>query len=158
MAAITALIFLGNPHPNNGGLRPLLNIQYSEGGRSAFIFPRRTGAGRDTPSRFKLIPSLENMLDDLFLIVAYREIQDPTTIKLLNGFCKNDIEEDGRIEIYESLTPNQRLELYEHIKNITNFPKVGICLFTGSGLMKTVHYIKEYKMKYEVCTPTLKSI
>jgi hypothetical protein len=157
MAAITALIFVGYPHPNDGGLRPLVTIQYSEGDRPAFTFPRHTGERRDTSSRFVLIPSLENMLDDLLMIIAYREIQDPNVVKCLNCFCNENVEQIGRLKVYEELTPDQRTEIYEHVKKITCFPKVGICLFKGSELLNTVDHIKEYKMEYEVCTPSLTS-
>ena len=157
MAAITALVFVGYPHPNDGGLRPLVTIQYSEGDRPAFTFPRHTGDRRDTTSRFVLIPTLENMLDDLLMIIAYREIQDPTVVKCLNSFCKVNVEQIGRLEVYEKLTPDQRTELYEHVKKITCFPKVGICLFEGAELQNTVDHIKDYKMEYEVCTPSLTS-
>lgn len=157
MAAITALVFVGYPHPNKGGLRPLVTIQYSDGDGPAFTFPRHTGDRRNTSSRFVLIPTLENMLDDLLLIIAYREIQDSTVVKCLNSFCNEKVEQIGRLEVYEKLTPVQRTELYERVKNITCFPKVGICLFKGSELSKTVDHIKEYKMEYEVCTPSLTS-
>ena len=157
MAAITALVFVGYPHPNDGGLRPLVTIEYSEGDRPAFTFPRHTGDKRDTSSRFVLIPTLENMLDDLLMIIAYREIQDPTVVKHLNNFCNENVEQIGRIEVYEKLTPDQRTELYEHVKKINCFPKVGICLFKGAELQNTVDHIKDYKMEYEVCTPSLTS-
>lgn len=97
------------------------------------------------------------MLDDLLMIIAYREIQDPTVVKYLNIFCNENVEQIGRLEVYEKLTPVQRTELYEHVKNITCFPKVGICLFNGSELLETVEHIKEYAMEYEVCTPSLTS-
>jgi hypothetical protein len=158
MAAITALVFVGYPHPNDGGLRPLVTIQYREGSRPAFTFPRRTGDRRETPSQFELIPSLENMLDDLLLIIAYREIQEPIIVKMIDSFCNQDIEATGLLEIYVDLTTDQRLELYNEVKRIECFPKVGICLFTGSELLNTVDHIKDYKMEYEVCTPTLFSL
>ena len=157
MAAITALVFVGYPRPNDGGLRPLVTIEYSEGDRPAFTFPRHTSDRRDTSSRFVLIPSLENMLDDLLMMIAYREIQDPTVVKSLNSFCNENVEQIGRLEVNEKLAPDQRTELFEHIKKITCFPKIGICLFNGSELLKTVGHIKDYKMEYEVCTPSMVS-
>lgn len=157
MAAITALVFVGNSHPNDGGLRPLVTIELSEVDRPTFTFPRHTGDRRDTSSRFVLIPSLENMLDDLMMMIAYREIQDPTVVNCLNSFCNGNVEQIGRLEVYENLTPDQRTQLYEHVKKITCFPKIGICLFNGSELLETVEHIKEYAMEYEVCTPSLTS-
>ena len=157
MAAITALVFVGYSHPNDGGLRPVVTIEYSEGDRPAFTFPRHSGDKRDTSSRFVLIPSLENMLDDLLMIIAYREIQDSTVVKYLDSFCNENVEQIGRLEVYKKLTPGQRTELYEHVKKINCFPKVGICLFNGSELLGTVEHIKEYTMEYEVCTPSLTS-
>ena len=157
MAAITALVFVGYSHPNDGGLRPVVTIEYSEGDRPAFTFPRHSGDKRDTSSRFVLIPSLENMLDDLLMIIAYREIQDSTVVTYLDSFCNENVEQIGRLEVYKKLTPGQRTELYEHVKKINCFPKVGICLFNGSELLGTVEHIKEYTMEYEDCTPSLTS-
>ena len=164
MAATTAIIFVGSAHPNDDGLRPEGMIEFIEGDSPAFIFPRRLDR-RPTDRELRrpmnalvVIPTLENMLDDLMLFIAFKLVGAASVSQTMHQYCGRFVEQAQRFEMYGDLTPEQRQDLYQKVKKLEDFPKVGVCLFTGSELARTVSHIKEYSMEYEVCEPSLTNI
>lgn len=70
MVAVTSLIFVGQPYPNEGGIRPTEIIRFEESDRPAFIFERHSTDKK--LERMVVIPTIENLLDDSLLLAAYR--------------------------------------------------------------------------------------
>jgi len=148
MSAITALIFIGQSHPNDGGLRPSIFIQLDEGCRPCFIFSQL--AGGQTAPAFKMIPTIEFMLDDLILMIAYALIKVPEIVAAVNLFTSENITARRHLEMYTDLTEQQRLDLYALLKSNKDLPKIGICLFKGSSLENCIDHLNNYSMECEV--------
>lgn len=154
MSTVTALVFVGNSHPNDGGIRPSLLIQLEEGDRPSFSFyslkhPTKEPSGLPIGlNEFTVIPSLEYMLDDLILSIAYAYLEIPLIVKSLNEH--KSIFTQMRYDAYE-LSEGQRLVLYEMLKHDESLPKISICLFKESELLKTVDHLQEYSMECEIC-------
>ncbi len=150
MAAVTSLIFIGQSHPNQGGIRPTQIIRFEEGDRPAFIFePHSVDKKLD---RLVVIPTVENLLDDLLLLAAYRLKLSAKLPGLMDEFIKPKISE-GYIDISSSLTRQQREHLYNFIKDIESFPKMAFCVFEGSGLIPSIAMLRNYPVECEVCLP-----
>ena len=66
MATTTATIFVGYAHPNHGGINPTHYIQLSENSRPALILHSIDGKEETKV----MIPTLENMIDDVYLMIA----------------------------------------------------------------------------------------
>ena len=66
MATTTATIFVGYAHPNHGGINPTHYIQLSENSRPALILHSID----DKEETKVMIPTLENMIDDVYLMIA----------------------------------------------------------------------------------------
>jgi hypothetical protein len=148
MAAVTALIFVGNSHPNDGGLRPSILIQLEEGDRPSFNF-RKLGAGSPVPA-FKMIPTVKYMLDDLILMIAYAWENVPAVVTMLDQFIEKTSSIGVKIEMTKDLTEDQRKKLYDLLKPNQDLPKIGICLFEGSSLKHCIKNLNQYSMECEV--------
>lgn len=154
MSSVTALIFVGNSHPNDGGIRPSLMIQLEEGDRPSFKFYSLKNPTKENTviprgfDKFTVIPSLEYMLDDLILSIAYAYLEIPSIVHSFNEH--ESILSQNRFVAYE-LSEDHRLVLYETLKHDETLPKICICLFKESELLRTVDHLKEYSMECEVC-------
>lgn len=148
MAAVTALIFVGHSHPNDGGLRPSILIQLEEGDRPCYSF-RKLGSSSPAPT-LKLVPTVECMLDDLILLIAYALVKVPTVVTMMNQLVESSVLSRDQIEMYTDLTNDQRSKLYEILKTNQDLPKIGICLFEGSSLKHCIKHLNQYAMECEV--------
>ncbi len=74
MSAVTALILVGNAHPNDGGNRAFAQVSIEEGDRPAFLLRWIRPVLKDRHEffgKFTMIPTLEHMLNDSILFIAY---------------------------------------------------------------------------------------
>jgi hypothetical protein len=153
MAAITAHILAGHAHPNDGGLATLHQLTLSEGDRPAWLLQTGRPSKSDPRRRERIIwiPTVENMLDDALLMIAVHVIESEPVRTLFGQFSdKLDAE---RIEMYDDLTHEQRQRLYALCREITNYPKLILCIFEGSSLCSLVGVMEKYQMECEVLVP-----
>ena len=97
-----------------------------------------------------MIPTLENMLDDAVLMIAYAVCKDPKIFSKVNEITKNASLKSHRLTMYSDFTTGQRTELYAEAKLIDNLPKVTWCLFKNSELKRTMSQLSEYSFETEV--------
>lgn len=148
MAAVTAIIFVGNAHPSRGGIRPVDTIEFSEGGSPCFEFPAEND--RKLRERLILIPTLENTIDDVLLFISYYLLKHSEIILAVDKVYGSAIN-GGRIEMYTDFTEVQRQGLYEKVMSLQDLPKVAICLFDSSHLKRTIHHLEKYSLECDVC-------
>lgn len=145
MATTTAIILVGHAHPNDGGINPTHLIQLTENNRPALIL--RSADGNDEPRL--LIPTLENMVDDIYLMIATYVLQ----------VVKSDrpIADPTRESMYDLYTEEERKALYTETLNAlqqTKF-KVVFHISDGSHLLHLLEQINRYPADVEVTTPYL---
>lgn len=147
MGTITSFIFVGNAHPNDNGL---LSSNYCillrEGDKPVFEFQKQ-----DTSKKsFFLIPTLENMLDDLILGVLFYYFNGEKEIneKLGQAFLGNI--EINSLEMYD-IPISKRKNLYDSLKSMNlSFFKIVINNLEDSHLNYFIQNIYSYSFDYEV--------
>jgi hypothetical protein len=153
MGAITAVILIGQPHPNRGGNRAFAQIHLEEGGRPALVLQwlcPPISRGKESFRRFTMIPSLENTLDDSILMVAYAVSRHSAVFDKINRLTRNAPVESHRLTMYEDLTPAGRKSIYAALRKLDDLPKVTWCLFEGSLLNSSIAHLTKYKLECEV--------
>lgn len=154
MAAVTSIVLVGNPHPNDGGNRSFAMIELEEGSRAAFSIKSNSfrGVARDEEyfRKFTVVPSVEFMVDDLILMVAYAICRNSEIFTRVNTFTDNAALNGHRMEIYDDLSIEQRMGLYETLKLARYLPKLTFCLFEQTSLHSTITHLREYQMECEV--------
>lgn len=149
MAAVTALIQIGNPHPNDGGLRSFSRVQLEEGDRPALIFKSLTREIPPNPT--VMIPTIENTLEDALVMIAYvlglnREITDMVTAARA-GHAGN------HLEMYEAFDQESRNRLYRLLADPANaktWPYLGFGVYRDSMLTKQVERLHALPFDYEL--------
>lgn len=153
MAAISSLILVGSAHPNNGGIRSFAQISLEEGGRAAlslrWINPMRTDDG-DFFRKFTMIPTIENMVDDSILMVAYAICRSLPIFTEVNRMTSDLALSSGRLNMNEDFTLEQREDLYSQIKKLNNLPKIVWCVFDGSSIKSSMIHLLDYQLECEV--------
>lgn len=153
MPAVCSLILVGNPHPNDGGNRAFAEITQESGARPLlqmkWKLPRKS---TDTEffRTFKMIPTIENMVDDSILLVAYAVCRHPKIFAKVNEMTHDKALNSKKLSMYEDFSIEQRLELYEELKKIGDLPKISWCLFRDSDFKESIIHLKEYLMECEV--------
>jgi hypothetical protein len=153
MGTLTAQILVGSPHVNHDGVQPKNYLFLSENSMPAWILiPQNVFGEHITTKRITWIPSVENMLEDAFLMIAVHIINNSEIIELAKSFY-DKIQQTDRLELYECFNDSQRKQLYEKCRHISKFPKVIISVFRHSTIQKQLKVIEQYKMDVEVCCP-----
>lgn len=147
MATTTATIFIGHAHPNNSGINPTHLIRFTENDRPALILISLEG-NEETKV---IIPTVENTVDDIYLMIAVY------ILKKVNPL--NELHTTERKSIYEILTDQERLALYEETKKIIQETelKVVFNILDDSHLLNQIDVIKQYPNDYEVTVPFIKN-
>ncbi len=145
MSTTTAIILIGHPHPNHGGINPTHVIQLTENSRAALIL--RSVDGNDDPCL--MIPTLDNTIDDIYLLIATH------VLRVLKP--ARDIVNPGGESMYDLFTDIERTALYaETLEALqhTQF-KVVFNIFQGSHLLRQLEHINRYPADVEITTPYL---
>jgi hypothetical protein len=153
MAAITALAHLGFAHPNDGGLRPEYLFQLSEGSRPAWLLEPagvlRQGDGPITLQEpLVWIPTLEHMVDDLFVMIGVHILRDEPILELIRDHGIDPFV--SRQELY-SLPAELRVALYARCRAYEGNWKLALTVYDGSCLEKTLSGLSAYRCQLEVC-------
>ena len=156
MATTTAFILAGKAHPNDGGINPYHCIQLSEGNAPSYtlrvwveddiIYEGIVGG-----PTVVMIPTLENPLDDLILMLMAFAVKDMDDFRV----NKNNI-----VEMY-SFSPEERAKLYSESKILASKTamKLVVSIITSDSLLSEEQLAKldEYSIDYEVLTVSKKS-
>lgn len=153
MGTLTAQILVGSPHPNHDGIQPTHYLFLSENSRPAWVLVRQNVFEEDKASEKKIIwiPTVENMLEDAFLMIAVHVQRGQEIVELARSFC-NSTDLD-RLELYEHFNDSRRRQLYAKCRLLSGFPKVIISVFRGSTIQGQLRLIEKYQMDVEVCCP-----
>lgn len=146
MATTTATILIGKAHQNDSGVLPQYLIFLTENSRPAFTLKSLYGNEKE----IIIIPTIENMIDDLYLMVAVYILK---TIKSGKPLYTTD-----RKSMYDIFTPEERKMMYLETKTkLKDFQiKFVFNLLDCSTLLNQIELIKEYPNDYEITVPFLK--
>lgn len=147
MATTTATIFIGKTHPYHSGIIPTHLIQLTENDRPALILQDLKAIN----NKIVIIPTVENVVDDIFLMIAVYVYNLITPPKKLDN--------PSRDSLYELLTDQERIIIYQNVKRAiqgTNI-KVVFNILEYSHLINLIEEIKKYSVNYEVTTPFIKN-
>ncbi|MBK9150611.1 MAG: hypothetical protein IPM26_06240 [Saprospiraceae bacterium] len=146
MATTTAIILTGTAHRNHSGISPAHLIQLTENSRPALIL--QSMDGKDKP--ITIIPTIENMLDDVFLMISVLILKSVDPGK--------ELYTQDRKSLYEILSDIERFELYEKAKGSlqTADIKVVFNLLEGCHLLHQIDKIDNYPCDFEVTVPKIK--
>lgn len=153
MASMTAEIIIGYPHPNHEGINPTHYLFLSENDRPALmlvdqnIIPNERGSSR----LITWIPTVENMLEDALLMVAIHVLKERNITEMAKSFSNKIMSK--RVELYKNLSEYQRNLLYKNCREISDYPKLIISVFSGSTIEGKLDVLEHYKMDVEVCHP-----
>lgn len=152
MSAVTALILIGSSHPNDGGNRDFAQVTLQEGDRPALVvrWTRKGVTRKELFHTFTMIPTLENLLDDSVLLIAYAVCRAPTIFELVNEIGNGKAMQSHRMHMYEDFSKEDRLALYDAARQLHELPKVTWCLFKGTSLEPTMVNLAHYRMECEV--------
>ena len=152
MSAVTSVILVGSAHPNHGGNRSFAEIDLDEGSRPALVLRWTAPTRRGDPEvfrKFTMIPTIEHMLDDSILMIAYAVCRHSKVFSKINRITKNAALESRRLTMYDDFTPKQREDLYAAAKEIDDLPKVTWCLFDGTTIKSSMSHLKDYRLECE---------
>ena len=146
MSTTTATIFVGYAHPNDGGINPTHYIQLSENSRPALILHSIDGKEETKV----MIPTLENMIDDVYLMIAACVLKSLKPAK--------EIAHPGGESMYDLFSDDERTALYRQSLECIEKTRLKVVfnIFDGSYLLNKLEQIKRYPADFEITTPCLK--
>ena len=89
MATTTATILIGRAHQNDSGINPTHFIQFTENDRPALILQAIEGESK----KVVIIPTIENTIDDIYLMIAVFILKAVKPSKKLNSFSRKSLYE-----------------------------------------------------------------
>ncbi|MBI3039281.1 hypothetical protein HYY75_09590 [bacterium] len=154
MGTLTAQILVGTPHPNHGGINPTHCMFLSENSRPAWVITPLNvfQEDRNVENKIIWIPTLEDMLEDAFLMIAIHVKRNHEIIEMARSFYAET--QSARLELYEHFNDSQRKLLYEKCRQLSDFPKIIISVFETSTIQGQLKIVGKYNMDVEVCCPT----
>jgi len=111
MAAVTSVILIGKANTYHGGNRSFAEIDLEEGGRPALTLRWSAQIRRGEPEvfrKFTMIPTVEHMLDDSILMIAYAVCRHSKIFSKINRMTKEEPLESLRLTMHDDFTPKQR--------------------------------------------------
>ena len=146
MATTTATILIGRAHQNDSGINPSHLIQFTENDRPALILQAIEGESK----KVVIIPTIENTIDDIYLMIAVFVLKAIKPSKKINSITRKSL--------YEILDEEERKTLYKKTKEIltTNRIKVVFNILDNSHLLNLLKQIKKYPNDIEITLPAFK--
>lgn len=146
MATTTAIILIGQAHQNHSGINPTHLIRLTENDRPALIL--KSIEGIEEP--IIIIPTVENMVDDIYLMISV------FILKRLN--TGKELQTNERKSIYDIFDEQERLNLYEKTKALIQETKIKVVfnILDDCILLNQLDKIKQYPNDYEVTVPSIK--
>lgn len=154
MGTITAQILVGSPHTNDGGLIPSHCLFLSENSRPAWVmFSLDTFGNTGESERIIWIPTVENMLEDAFFMIAVHVLKHRKIIKIAESYYPDITKDISRMVLYEHFSDFDRQRLYLKCCQLKDMPKMIISVFEGSSILGQLKVVESYEMNVEVCVP-----
>jgi len=153
MATFTAQILVGDPHPNDDGITPSHYLFFSENDSCAWVLvPENVFRHNLKYKTILWLPTIENTLEDAFLMIAVHVQKSKEVIRLAKSFVPG-IETQPRFEVYHYLNDSQLRELYGMCREATDYPKLILSVFSGSHIRRQLGIVLRYRMDIEVLYP-----
>lgn len=144
--ATTAIILIGKAHQNDSGISPQYLIFLTENSRPSFTLKSINGNEKE----IIIIPTVENTIDDLYLMIAVY------ILKIIKP--EKDLFSEDSKSMYDLFTHKEREMMYCETKTkLKRFRmKIVFNLFDCSTLLNQIETIKKYPNEYEITVPILK--
>lgn len=150
MATMTAQILIGSPHHDHDGIIPTHSLFLQENSAPAWILVALPLYGEHArPREVVWLPTVEDMLEDAFLMIAVHIVEDAEVIALGNAFAGGIAAR--RVEVLRLFSGEQRRQLYAACRALTSYPKLVVSAFAGSTILPQLKVIEQYAMDVEVC-------
>jgi hypothetical protein len=91
------------------------------------------------------------MLEDGLLMIAIHVLKNQKIIEMANDYSAKI--ESKRLELYSDFDEEQRKNLYQNCRELSEFPKLIISVFRSSSIERQLAVLEKYKMDVEVCSP-----
>lgn len=146
MATTTAIILIGKAHQNDSGILPQYLIFLTENSRPVFTLKSINGNKKE----IILIPTVENIIDDLYFMIAVY------ILKIIKP--KKELFSEDRKSMYDIFTNKEREMMYceTRIKLKMFRIKLVFNLLDCSTLLNQIKTVKKYPNDYEITVPLLK--
>ena len=146
MATTTATILIGSAHQNHSGILPKWSIALTENSRPALIVKSLI----DDEQEQVIIPTIEGMIDDLYLVISV------CVLKLFEPAGSLNL--PARNSLYDIFSEDERKALYERSRKVLagRKDKVVFHLLEDCHLLHQLDRIDGYPLDYEVTVPHIK--
>ncbi len=151
MGTMTAHVLIGDSHPNDGGIRPHWAVQLSENSRPHLVLHNNVNylaKPVKAPLYFEWTPSIENGVEDILTMIALHAIDDYPLKEKMTSLYPEIFKQ--RVHVYE-IPGDIRSELYQEIRNVTNWPKLVVSLYRGCYLENKIALLEELDIDFEIC-------
>ena len=108
MATTTATILIGRAHQNDSGINPTHFIQFTENDRPALILHSIEGKSK----KVVIIPTIENTIDDIYLMIAVFVLKAVKPSKKLNSITRKSL-----YEILDEEERNVYSDIVDYVKD-----------------------------------------
>jgi len=100
---MTAQMLIGAGHPNHDGIGPSHYLYLSENSRPAWLLVEQNVFTNNKKREAKIvwIPTVEDMLEDAFLMIGLHVVKDQGMVELIKTFNKAALSD--RLEMYDNL-------------------------------------------------------
>ncbi|GIV28128.1 MAG: hypothetical protein KatS3mg027_1942 [Bacteroidia bacterium] len=146
MATTTAVILVGKKDDNHGGIIPHHLIQLFENDKPNLLIRDLT----EQNEPIVIIPTVENMVHDIYLIIA--------SLILKKIDLNKNLKDIRRKSFYNNFSKDELNQLYFQTMNVLkeNTIKVVFNILDGSTLVNQLDEIRKYPNDFEVTLTTLK--
>ena len=90
------------------------------------------------------------MLEDGLLMVAVHVLKNQEILDMARDYSVNILSK--RLELYSDFFEEQRNNLYQKCRELSEFPKLIISVFRSSSIEGQLVVLEKYKMDVEICT------
>jgi len=151
MGAITVQILIEETHSDYKGIKPTHYLFLSEEGISSLtLVSENLYTNEATFTKKVWNPTLENTLEDAFLMIALYVLKDEEITNYARDWFKDSSK--NNISMYNDIDKENRLKLYELSRNIYSSLKIVVTIMDGSSILNQLKIIEDYQMEIEVCT------
>lgn len=153
MAVTTALILVGLPHPDDGGIIPTHLLQLCEGNRPVWVLSSIGGSGNESPPPIRWVPTGEHPIEDALLLIGLHAVRDEDLLLLAGRIAPEVL--DGRVDL-DQMLPGERLDelrsVWRRLEAGADY-KLAVTVFDGSLARSDLGVLARYEMEIELCLP-----
>jgi len=153
VAVTTALILVGRPRPDDGGIIPTHLLQLCEGSRPVWVLSAIGGPGAESPSPIRWVPTGEHPIEDALLLIGLHAVRDEDLLLLAGRIAPEVLDE--RVDLARML-PGERLDelrsVWRRLEAGADY-KLAVTVFDGSLARSELEVLARYEMELELCLP-----